>query len=124
MKGLKDHTGLDMVELDLPEDEAVRSPVAKQPWELSTLAPKQSPTNSKQPSPAPRSVSSSSREVSPFMSSSSSTEEVAYSRLNFSKAKRQDDIPEPPAVTDTQSYSVISRHGEHDMVGKPTCVVK
>ena len=106
MKGLKEHTGLDMIQLDLPEDQVVRSPVTKQFWELPA---KQPSTHSKQLSPSAHSMSSSSREMSPIMSSSSSTEEVAYSRLNFNRAKRQDDIPEAPVLSTQESYSTLSR---------------
>ena len=114
MKGLKEHTGLDMIQLDLPGDQVVRSPVAKSPvakqfWELPTLVAKQPSTHSKQHSPSAQSMSSSSREMSPIMSSSSSTEEVAYSRLSFNKAKRQDDIPEPPVLSTQESYATLSR---------------
>jgi len=98
-----------MMQLDLPEGQVVRSPIAKQPQELPTLVARQPFTHYKQQSPSARSMSSSSREVSPITSSSSSTEEVAYSRLNFNKAKRQDDIPEPPLLSTQESYSALSR---------------
>lgn len=89
VQGLKDHTGLDMVPLELPEDQ-MTSQVAKQHSPLPPIVARQP----KQKSPGVQSASSSSSQASPSLSPDSTLS--LYSRLNFSQAKKQDYIPEPP----------------------------
>ena len=92
VQGLKEHTGLDMVALELPEDRVVSPlvpPVVKQP------SPQPSIHLPKQPSPTVHSTSSSSQDMTSPPLSPDSTLSL-YSRLNFSQAKKQDYIPDPP----------------------------
>lgn len=92
VQGLKEHTGLDMVPLELPEDHMalpLTPPVVKEPSPQPTRQPKQ-------PSPAVQSTSSSSQDMTSPPLSPDSTLSL-YSRLNFSQAKKQDYIPDPPA---------------------------
>jgi len=107
VQGLKDHTGLDMVPLELPEDQAtspLMSPVAKQPSPLPLPVVRQP----KQQSPTVQSMSSSSSQdmISPSVSPDSTLS--LYSRLNFSQAKRQDYVPDPPV---NDNYLTTTKNG-------------
>lgn len=88
-----------MVPLEIPEDQTspLMSPVAKQPSPVPPMVPRLP----RQQSPAVQSSSSSSQDMtSPPLSPDSLS---LYSRLNFSQAKKQDYIPDPPVNERHQS---------------------
>ena len=109
IKGIKDHSGLDMVPLELPEDQVTQplmSPVVQQPSPFPPPVVRQP----KQQSPTVQSTSSSSSQdmtTSPRLSPDSTLS--LYSRLNFSQAKKQDYIPDPPI---NDRHQVPARDGK------------
>ena len=98
-----------MVPLELPEDQVtspLMSPTPKQPSPLPPVVIRQP----KQQSPTVQSTSSSSQDMaSPLPLSPDSTLSL-YSRLNFSQARKQDYMPDPPTAADNQ-FVTPARNG-------------